>query len=88
MFENVHNVQKCSLCSKMFTLFENVQKRRKVIKCGLGVTYPLTSPFDNRNIELRCIILPKVKKLVTIGTNSMLKVMMAQDLSAQRMFEK
>ena len=34
-------------------MFENVQKRRNVIKSGLGVTYHLTSRFDGRNIEIR-----------------------------------
>ena len=52
LLNSVHNVQKCSLCSKTFTMFENVQKRRNVIKCGLGVTYPLTSLFCERNIVL------------------------------------
>src|SRR5689334_10070699 len=34
LFNSVHFVRKCSLCSKTSTMFENVQKRRKVIKCG------------------------------------------------------
>src|SRR3954465_12269224 len=33
-FNSVQDVRKCSLCSKTFTMFENVQNRRKVIKCG------------------------------------------------------
>src|SRR4051812_18808535 len=32
-FNSVQDVRKCSLCSKTFTMFENVQNRRKVIKC-------------------------------------------------------
>src|SRR3954468_22191041 len=32
-FNSVQDVRKCSLCSKTFTMFENVQNRQKVIKC-------------------------------------------------------
>ena len=49
MFENVHNVPKRSQCSKMF---KNGGKWSNVVKCGPGVTYPLTSAFEDRNIEL------------------------------------
>ena len=50
MFENVHFVQKRSQCSKMFKIGG---KWSNVIKCGAGVTYPLTSALQHSNIVLQ-----------------------------------